>query len=118
MRTGDAFWVNDVPPLDGGLPKRRPVVVLILNDLPPPADASCEVVVAATTDDELDLGIDEDAVRIEDDLPVPCWVIPRWVLEVHRMRLREPAGRVSDPLLERLISAVVDRHWSSGGLSE
>lgn len=103
-RAGEAYWVDGIPPLDGGEPKRRPVIVLDSAEVP--GAEPLHVITVATTTSE---GIDEDAVRIEYGLPEPCWALPRWLLLIHRTRLGAYAGRIEGPVLERLTNAVLDR---------
>lgn len=107
-KPGEAYWVDAVPPLEGGEPKRRPVIVLDAANVPG-ADPLHEIAVATTTDERAD----HDAVRIEYGLPEPCWAVPRWLLAIHRTRLSAYAGKIEAPVLERLMDAVADR-LSSG----
>ena len=101
---GEAYWVDGVPPLDGGEPKRRPVIVLDSSVLPV-IDPLHEITVATTTGDQPD----DDAVKIEYGLPAACWAVPRWILVIHRQRLGAYAGKVEAAVLERIMEAVLDR---------
>ncbi len=112
-RTGEAYWINDCPPLDGFETKRRPAVFLDLGEIVPDPTALL-VFVCATTDDEIDQDVDEDAIWVAHGLPRPCWVMPRWVVEVRPDMVGEHAGRLCEPQLTQLLEAVVDRFFDYG----
>lgn len=112
-RTGEAYWVTDFPPLDGFEAKRRPAIFLDLEErIPDPSRLL--VFVGATTDNEIDLEVDEDAIWVQYGLPKPCWVLPRWIMEIHPEMVGEHAGKLYEPQLVQLIDAVVDRFFDYG----
>ncbi len=115
IRSGEAFWLDNVPALDGTRPERRPVVVISDRDLLL-ADAGEEIVVATTTQEVPDA----DAVYLSHELSKPCWAVPRWTFVVRRERLTERAGVVTGPKLMELYEAVFGRsfQWPEDSSSE
>lgn len=111
LRTGDAYWIDAFPPLDGGEPKRRPAVFLDLGDAIPDSPDGLLVFVGTTTDNDRDMHRDHDAIHAPVGLPTPCVILPRWVAEVPRSAVGPAAGRLGAPLIAKLLDAVIDRFF-------
>ena len=110
IHSGAAFWLDGVPPLSGGEPKRRPVVVIDDDELPP-AEPGLVLVVAMTTDLESESGeASGNAVAIS-GLPERCWAIPAWRFYVHEGWLTDFIDTIPGAELEYLIEAVIDSLW-------
>ena len=103
IRIGQTYWLDDVPPLDGGDPRRGTVIVVA-----PPHDGEV-VVVATTTGEDPD---ETDAVFFEDEFPSPCYAIPRWTFMVRCARLTEPARRdITGVKLKDLLDRIEDASY-------
>jgi mRNA-degrading endonuclease toxin of MazEF toxin-antitoxin module len=111
--TGDVFWVDDFPPLDGNQLGRHPVIVV---DDPVALNSGCpEVLVVGVTTttcddhDQIELPNEADHPGTTTGLPQQCCALPRWFVPVERARLRDRAGHLPRATLERLLSAIEAR---------
>lgn len=113
IRTGDIYWLDDCPPLEGNVAKRRPVIVVSPKDRL--RDEILVLVVAvsstalATESDRIQLPSLADQPQTRTGLSRTCWAVPRWYLVVQRDHLRERVGYVQGALLRRIIAAVAKR---------
>jgi mRNA-degrading endonuclease toxin of MazEF toxin-antitoxin module len=103
--------LDDCPPLQGDVPKRRPVVVITPTQVAGTAD---ELIVVACT--STILPSDTEAIELPDRGRTPqthsgltrrTWAVPRWWLPVPRERLTNYAGFIRGELLRRVVAAVV-----------
>lgn len=115
-RRGQIFWVDAFPVLDGGQPKRRPVVLVIVP--PAVADPAIAVVVAVSTTpgdvsandfDKVPLPSSATHRQSTSGLTRPCWALPRWVGRVRVEKLGHCSGYVSGRTLDRIVLAVQTR---------
>jgi hypothetical protein len=92
-RTGEIFWLENCPPLDGREAKRRPVVFLGVIK---PADPHSPFLVAAISHTASTLDRDPDMIRLPDlqqspqvktGLSKPSWVLPRWFAVIEPERI-------------------------------
>jgi len=113
LSIGHGYWVSNFPPLDGGEPKRRTAIYLDLDGVAPPPPPGWAVFVGTSTE-EPNSEKDHDAIWIRFGFPEPCWVFPRWTVDVPIVEVREWAGEIYDVQLEPLMNAVVDRLYESG----
>jgi len=117
IRVGSVYWLEKCKPIDGGKPKDRPVVVVIVP--PDPKDpASLAIVVAVSTSaNEL---MDKDIVHLPDKstqpqctsgLEKPCAAIPRWYLPVpgEKLTAENYSGHISGKKLQTLLHAAQTR---------
>jgi mRNA-degrading endonuclease toxin of MazEF toxin-antitoxin module len=113
IRQGTIFWLDDCPPLDGGKPKRRPVIVVSTREM---LARGGPVVVVATS--HTVLPSEPDLVKIpnrQDNrfttsrLPKRCWAVPRWFLLIEPEKLTQWAGYITGDVLRQLMAAVEHR---------
>lgn len=110
IHSGAVFWLDGVPPLRGGQPKRRPVIV-IEDDLLPPATRGLFLVVATTTDLESEFAeASGEAIPIS-GLPERCWAIPSWRFDVHAALLTDYIDTLPDVEVHHLVEAVIESNW-------
>jgi len=111
-RIGEIFWLDDCPPLDGQMVKRRPVVFLGSIRQTDPQSPLLVVAVSHTASQP---ERDPDMIRLPDlqqspqvrtGLSRPSWAIPRWFAVIEPQRIDVPMGYLSGSLLKRLIAAV------------
>lgn len=110
MQSGEAYWIDDFPPLDGVTPKRRPAIYIDLTDEAPPSEAAYLLFVGTTTG-HVDRLADPDAIFVPLGLPQPSWVLPRWIREVPRSRIGDPAGRLAAAQTEELLDSILARFY-------
>jgi mRNA-degrading endonuclease toxin of MazEF toxin-antitoxin module len=113
LRTGDIYWLDDCPPLEGDFAKRRPVIVVS-----PPDRVKGEIIVLvvatsttvlASETDRIALPNLQDEPQTKSRLPKRCWAVPRWYLAVRRETLRDYIGYVPAALQKRIVDAVLKR---------
>ena len=115
IRQGEIYRLDDCPPLDGHVEKRRPVVVIGRIDAANPASPLLVVAVShtASTPEK-----DPDMIRLPDlqqsptvktGLTKPSWALPRWYFPAEPERFGRPCGYIKGDLLRRLVSAVEGR---------
>ena len=103
---GDIYWIDDLPPLEGGAPTRRPVVVV--------EQWEDEIVVAVGVTTEL---LAPDRIELPNrvtepgtttNLPRPCAVIPRWIVRISASRFMPESycGYLPRVTLEQVLAAV------------
>ncbi len=113
LQSGQIYWVDNVPPLDGSTPGRHPVVIVDDDNLLS-AGADPVVVLGVTTSlcddaDKLRLPNQEDDPGCSIDLPRSCVALPRWYLLVERHSLDEYVGKIGAVLVTTLKEAVEER---------
>jgi mRNA-degrading endonuclease toxin of MazEF toxin-antitoxin module len=116
IKVGEIYWVDDLPPLDGTEPSRRPAIVIDIISGEP------LVVIGVTTDRSDPTRIDLPNLRDEPGcctkLPERCCAIPRWVISIDPDRLRPEnyIGYLPQVTLEALARAVDEflSDWGGG----
>lgn len=84
ISSGDVYWLDDCPPLDGGQPRRAPVIIIDAED---PVEVFVLGVTTDRTDpDRIDLPNRRDEPEASSGLSEPCCTIPRWIICVQRSR--------------------------------
>jgi hypothetical protein len=120
FRQGQIFWI-ECPPIDGGAPKTRPVL-LISTRAEIESSRLLRVVVGTTTPEREGLR-DFDKVeapsratnpRAATNLSERTWFLPRWRFPIGRERLNMPStGYLSGSTLKRVMEAVLLRNQES-----
>ena len=121
LQAGQIYWLDDCPPLQGDVAKRRPVIVIRPPD-EPGGEAVALVVATSTTvlasePDRIALPSRQDEPQSKARLPKKCWAVPRWYLAVKRESLRDYIGYIHGNLLRRTIEAVLKRMAEKSGHS-
>jgi mRNA-degrading endonuclease toxin of MazEF toxin-antitoxin module len=110
IRQGDIFWLDDCPPLQGDIAKRRPVVVIsptkLVETRPDALVVACTSSVLPSDTSAIELPSRERTPQTRTGLNRRTWAIPRWLLPVQRELLVDYIGQVSGPTLRRLLEGV------------
>jgi len=104
--------IRNCDPLDGGVAKDRPVVVVIS-----PIEESGKplIVVACSTQgspsehDKVELPNTETEPQTKSGLHQRCWAIPRWHFPVERNRLEKRIGYLTGRKLQAILAAYYQR---------
>jgi mRNA-degrading endonuclease toxin of MazEF toxin-antitoxin module len=105
LRHGDVVWVDNVHPLEGGWPTRRPVVVWAF-------DGQNVILVGITTDrsdpSRVDLPATCDEPGTTSGLDRRCAALPHWI-EVRprrELRVEDRCGFLPEATLDHLEAAI------------
>lgn len=114
IQFGQIYEIADFPPLDGGIRRSRPAVVMVPNkELREGEDPILVIGITSadcTDEDRLPLpNRQEDGQHVKTGLDVPCCALPRWMVQVSRSKLVEYRGHLMWTLVEALEDSMVDR---------
>lgn len=113
LRTGEIYWFEGCPPIDGDEEKGRPVLVFTLNEDLSRNPQVIEVVPVSCSNRDHDRvpipNLSTDPRQTLTDLPRECWAIPRRIFRVNADLLGEPRGHIRAGRLTQLQLAVAKR---------
>lgn len=100
--------MDAVPPLDGRVAERRPVIVIAPPELVPPSAGQTYLTATTTAKPE-----DYDAVFL-DNLHRPSWAVPRWTFLARTEDLGSYIATLRPSDLLALVEAIIERTFDPG----
>jgi hypothetical protein len=117
IRQGDIYLIRNCDPLDGGVAKDRPVIVVRVpteGSGKPFAVVACSTQGSSSERDKVQLPDTGREPQTKSGLHQRCWAIPRWHFAVDASRLNERIGFIKGAVLRSVVEAYFNRIYHSG----
>ena len=119
LRQGGIYHLKKCPPLDGGEPKDRPVIIVddkaTLDALEPTVVVvACSTTVQSEDADLIEMPNSSNQPQCRTGLNKASWAVPRWFLVVDRARLDNYLGCIGGEKLKSIVRAYHIRLHEAG----